>query len=559
MVQKNKTISNFKKGEESHNTQQQINEDMLKISELRYRRLFETAQDAILILDGETGQIMDANPFVQDLLGYSLNELAGKTLWEISPFKNIVENKELFQKLQKETYVRYEHIPLQTKQKKLRYVEFVSNSYMVDHTKVIQCNIRDITERKKEQEKIQEMQKKLEQLVSDRTAQLDVTTQNLTSETKERKKAEDETVKTKDYLENIIDSASEIIFSFDSNNRLNIWNKTAELLTGYKEKEITNRSVESLPVFNGHTKMLDLLKNNELDLLKNNDHHLGYNDLVVITKNNIKKIIRISGSSVKNPDGVNIGSLFIGRDITQNIEAHGKLLVGNSYLVISKNNSSVRDLYRDLTTSGYEGVFISRSSIEMTDNMSNNLNSQLFLLSHEKIKGFETIANPDELADLVKEISLRNKKSIIVVDGAHYFITKFSFEKFIDGLYQINDFVLKSQLIVILRIDPSIVDKSQMAIFENEFQLLPGQKLDDLILDDVLYDMVKYVYEQNQSNSMVSIKKIITKSNVAYSTAAKRLDLLEEKGLIFIKKQGKFQTVYVTEKGKALLNKRQTA
>ncbi len=493
---------------------------------------------------------MDANPFVQNLLGYPLNELAGKTLWEISPFKNIAENKELFQKLQKETYVRYEHIPLETKQKKLRYVEFVSNSYMVDHTKVIQCNIRDITERKREQEKIQEMQKKLEQLISDRTAQLDVTTKNLTSETKERKKAEDETIKTKDYLENIIDSASEIIFSFDSNNRLNIWNKTAELLTGYKEKEITNRSAESLPVFNGHTKMLDLLKNK--------DHHLGYNDLVLITKNNIKKIIRMSGSSVKDPEGVNIGTLFIGRDITQNIEAHGKLLVGNSYLVISKNNNSVRDLYRDLTTSGYEGAFITRSSVEMTNNMAHNLNSKLLLLSHEKIKGFKTIANPDELTAMVKEISLRNTQSIIVIDGAHYFITKFSFEKFIDALYQINDLVLKSQLIVILRIDPSIVNNSQMAIFENEFQLLPSQKLDDLILDDTLYDMLKYVYEQNQSNSMVSIKKIITKSNVAYSTAAKRLDLLEEKGLIFIKKQGKFQTVYVTEKGKALLHKRQT-
>ena len=135
MVQKNKTITNFKKGKESDNTQQQINEEALKNSELRYRRLFEAAQDAILILDGETGQIMDANPFVQNLLGYSLNELMGKTLWEISPFKNIAENKELFQKLQKETYVRYEHLPLQTKQKKLRYVEFVSNSYMVDHTK----------------------------------------------------------------------------------------------------------------------------------------------------------------------------------------------------------------------------------------------------------------------------------------------------------------------------------------------------------------------------------------------------------------------------------------
>ncbi len=279
---------------------------------------------------------------------------------------------------------------------------------------------------------------------------------------------------------------------------------------------------------------------------------------MLITKNNLKKIIRVSGSSVKNPDGVCIGSLFIGRDITRDIEAHGKLLAGNSYLVISKNNESVRDLYIDLTTSGYEGVFISRSSVEMTSDMSHDLNSQLILLSHEKIKGFETIKDPDELAKIIKEICLLNKKSIIVVDGAHYFITKFSFEKFIDAFYEINDFVLKSQMIVILRIDPSIVDQTQMAIFENEFQLLPSQRLEGLILDDDFFNTLKYVYEQNQSNSMVSIKKIVTKINVAYSTAAKRLILLEEKGLIFIKKQGKYRTVNVTEKGKALLHRRQT-
>jgi len=220
MVQKNKTIKNCTNGRESYTTPQQINEEALKNSELRYRRLFEAAQDAILILDGENGHIIDANPFVQNLLGYSLSELIGKKLWEISPFKNITENKELFQKLQKETYVRYEHLPLQTKQKKLRYVEFVSNSYIVDHTKIIQCNIRDITERRKVQEKIQGMQKKLEKLVDTRTTELDVTTKSLTSETKERKKAEDETVKTKEFLENIINSAAEIIFSFErpSNN-----------------------------------------------------------------------------------------------------------------------------------------------------------------------------------------------------------------------------------------------------------------------------------------------------------------------------------------------------
>ena len=101
MVQKNNPITNCKNGKESNTTPQKINEEALKNSELRYRRLFEAAQDAILILDGENGHIIDANPFVQNLLGYSLNERMGKKLWEISPFKNIAENKELFQKLQK--------------------------------------------------------------------------------------------------------------------------------------------------------------------------------------------------------------------------------------------------------------------------------------------------------------------------------------------------------------------------------------------------------------------------------------------------------------------------
>jgi len=550
MVKKNKTITHIKNGEESRKTQQQIQKETFKKSELRYRRLFETAQDAILILDGETGKIMDANPYVQNLLGYSLNELAGKTLWEISPFKNIKENKTLFEKLQKERYIRYEHLPLETKHKKLRYVEFVSNSYMVDDSKVIQCNIRDITDRKKAEEKVREMQKKLEHMLDTRTTQLYITTKSLTNETKERKKVEGEIIKTKEYLENVIDSAWEIIFSLDANNRVNTWNKTAEQLTGYTQKEVMNRSIKSISVFDDHTTILDIIKNNGT--------HIGYDDVVLLTKSNIKKIVRMSESTVKDVDGRHIGSLFIGRDITADIKAHGKILPGNSYLLVSKNNDVLRSLYSDLTTSGYDGIFISRSSVEIKSSISDNINSQLFLLSSEKIRGFETIANPDELLSMVKEVAIRNKKSIIILNGAHYFITKFSYEKIIDTLYEINDFVLNSKLIVVVHIDPSIVNKIQMGILENEFQLLPSQKLDNLILNDDIYSILKYVYEQNQNHSMVPIKKIKTKFNLAYSTATKRLSSLEEKGLIFFKKQGKFQTVYTTEKAKTLLQKRQT-
>ncbi len=121
----------------------------LKDSEVRYRRLFETAKDGILILDGDTGRITDANPFLQDMLGYSKDELVGKALWEIGPVKNIAASQEAMRQLQNNEYIRYEDIPLETKEGNRKQVEFVSNVYLVDGWRVIQCNIRDITDRKR--------------------------------------------------------------------------------------------------------------------------------------------------------------------------------------------------------------------------------------------------------------------------------------------------------------------------------------------------------------------------------------------------------------------------
>jgi PAS domain S-box-containing protein len=115
---------------------------------MRYRRLFETAQDGILILDAETGQISDVNPFLVEMLGYSHEEFLGKKLWQIGPFKNIEASKAAFIELQSKGYVRCKDLPLETKDGRHIDVEFVSNVYLVNHKKVIQCNIRDITERK---------------------------------------------------------------------------------------------------------------------------------------------------------------------------------------------------------------------------------------------------------------------------------------------------------------------------------------------------------------------------------------------------------------------------
>ena len=139
----------------------------LEDSEVRYRRLFETAKDGILILDGDTGRIIDANPFLQDMLGYPESELIGKALWEIGPVKEIPASQEAMRELQRNEYIRYEDIPLETKAGERKHVEFISNVYLVNGWRVIQCNIRDITQRKNAETQLQTTNGELTLLVDE--------------------------------------------------------------------------------------------------------------------------------------------------------------------------------------------------------------------------------------------------------------------------------------------------------------------------------------------------------------------------------------------------------
>jgi PAS domain S-box-containing protein len=76
-----------------------VTED-LRTSEIRYRRLFESSRDGILILDASSRKITDANPFMVELLGYSRDEFLGKELWEIGLFKDRDESEAAFRELQ---------------------------------------------------------------------------------------------------------------------------------------------------------------------------------------------------------------------------------------------------------------------------------------------------------------------------------------------------------------------------------------------------------------------------------------------------------------------------
>jgi PAS domain S-box-containing protein len=178
-------------------------EETLSASEVWYRRLFETAQDGILILDAETGMVVDMNPFLIEMLGYSHEAFLGKKVWELGFFKDIIANQDNFAELQQKGYIRYGDMPLETSDGRQIEVEFVSNLYLVNHQKVIQCNIRDITGRKQAEEKIRR-------------------------------------------LATVVKDSSDAITIQDFEGRITAWNSGAELMYGYSEAEALLANIERL-------------------------------------------------------------------------------------------------------------------------------------------------------------------------------------------------------------------------------------------------------------------------------------------------------------------------
>ena len=242
-----------------------------KASEVRYRRLFETAKDGVIILNAETGEIEDVNPFLIEILGYSKEEFIGKELWEIGLFKDILINKEAFFKLQIGGHIHYENLPLKTKQGRPIWVEFVSNAYVSDGKTVMQCNIRDITERHNAAEKLRQSNKKFQE---------------------------------------IVETALEGIMLTDKDSKTTFINKRFTKIFGYSSEEMAKKAISDL--IDEDWKIMAKAKHE--NLLKGIDETF---EMVFRTKSDEKIWINASASAIMGANGEYEGGVAMLNDITR--------------------------------------------------------------------------------------------------------------------------------------------------------------------------------------------------------------------------------------------------
>ena len=181
--------------------------EALRLSEIRYRRLFEAAGAGGLVVDPRTHRITDANPFMTELLGYTREEFLEKELCEIGLFQNQAACEVAFRELHEKGIFRDDDLPVQTKAGERLTLEVIGNLYDEAGRQVIQCNIRDITGRNQAEEALRDSQAQ---------------------------------------LENMIGSAMDAIITIDSDQQIVFFNTAAEAMFGRSAQEAKGMPIDRL-------------------------------------------------------------------------------------------------------------------------------------------------------------------------------------------------------------------------------------------------------------------------------------------------------------------------
>lgn len=493
--------------------EKQAEKQKLANQELYYESLIEHSTDLITMVDTD-GKIIYESPSLQGILGYKPKErVRGSVFDNIHPediqrvkdyFKDIVSKPGLTNKLS----YRIKH-----NNGAYRFFESIGNNQL--HNKQLKgliINTRDVTER--EQTRL-------------------------------------ELMKHKNYLESLVNSVSQIIFMVNRDYVLTLWNTSAERITGFKKNRMVGKQIHHLHLFEHTAEILSLLQ--RMFTEKN-----GFPPRVVVnTAFNSKRLLKISPSVVRKSDGMITDVVFICEDITFKDEAHGKLIPGTSYIVTDPSDEKTLEVFKGLLRMDHTGLFITRSQADAHTDVVDIENTKVVFLSSAQKKNIETLSNAEDLFKRVQQFYETTTKPVLCMNRLDYLCARSSFEEVMGMLYRLNDLTQHYKALFLLRINKLLFSEEQLEVLKEEFSPLPYQHVEKIFLHEDLYNILKYIATQNDTNSLVSHTKLSHVFTISKVTTQKRIEELLEQNLILSKKQGRSKFLFITDAGRELLQKRE--
>lgn len=488
--------------------------DFAEKNEEFWRRLIQYSNNSFFIVD-EQGVIRYVSESIKPIMGYNPQDVIGTNIFDYFFDEDREKAHDFFEKVLQTKYLLYLSHRILSKKGKIRYMETTVNNLIENPI------VRGII----------------------------ITTRDITK----THKAQIETQETKKYLENIINSTSEIIFTLDTNGKVTLWNERAAFVTGFTQKSIVGKKIFSVLNIKDDVSFKSYMQRCSRNISKPCD-------LKIQTKHGDSRLLRVQGSPVKTDDKKIKGVVFTGRDITSDAQIHGHLVKGASYLILDESNSKAIDLLNGLLLDDYTGLIITRGiSQKLHDTSLISLPVTHYYFSQQ-------ISSPDDTSALVSDLSKLTAiisdffstmdQSIVLIDRLDYLIALHGFNKVMQTVYTLSSVASKKDGIVLIRLNPAVISKTDLAILKEELKNLPEQSVENITIDNKLFNILQFVEKKNAHKSLVSFKNVGKQFSITKVTTAKRINNLEGKDLVAIKKRGRLKTIHITDKGRRLLQRR---
>jgi len=271
----------------------------LRVVEERYIETFEHASDSIFIYD-INGKILDVNANACRLLGYKKDELNKMSLRDILSSEVKVPASEIIKKI-----ISVKSLVFESSYKKKNglpvSVELSTSFFVSEGKEIILTFVRDITKRKNIEKDLR-------------------------------------------LLANITTHTAEAIISVDDKENITSWNKGAEKIFGYREREIIGKPYKIVVPKEGMEQLLQIIK----EVYEKG--HVTEIDGERITKHGEQINVQMTSSIIKDEKGRNIGRSIIVRDITERKQMEEKLLRSSKLAALGTLAAGIAHEFNNILT-----------------------------------------------------------------------------------------------------------------------------------------------------------------------------------------------------------------
>jgi len=352
-------------------------------------------------------------------------------------------------------------------------------------------------------------------------------------------------IEQKQYLESIMNSAQEIIFTIDQHHTIKFWNTTAEHNTGVSARQVLGKSIMQIDCFDNKDEIEQYLNNT----FQKKQSILD--DIIIKNTKNQTCLWRAQVSPIlSGPDVIEI--VFICRDITFKSNLHTQILPGESYFISNLTIDDVRDIFLSIIKQKKNGYYITRNSESVS-----NLTKRLPITIDNIGTGTQdnVIHTPNDIVRQISSFIQKKKEPVILLDRLDYLISQYGFQKVLHALYEINDYVKEHNAIFFVHINRMLLSREEYTFLTEEFNSIASQKIDEIHLPNYEYQLLEFISQQNKKNNLVNQKHICQQFQISKATAQKRIEHLEVNGLLYAQKQGRAKNLYLTENGKEFLQR----